>query len=145
MFRQAILRGHKHRTPRAAVADLQAKDVAIKRHRSFHVLYVKAQMTQRGYFWHKSSLQWTVKLLDGLAGVVNVSAERERTGVMECWSTGVRSYRIAIFTHLVSVRTLTWKLKRRYFRHYVDSTRRNTMEFVNLDKKIAETDKKTIR
>src|SRR4029077_8321074 len=101
MFRQAILRGHKHRTPRAAVADLQAKDVAIKRHRSFHVLYVKAQMTQRGYFWHKSSLQWTVRLLDGLAGVVNVSAERERTGVMECWSTGVRSYRIAIFTHLV--------------------------------------------
>src|ERR1700756_4815847 len=106
MFRQAILRGHKHRTPRAAVAHLQAEDIPVKRHRSFHILYVKAQMTQRGYFWHKSSLQWTVRLLDGLAGVCQRLSENWSDGVLEYWGS---------FVHIVLQYSRAW-----FFREDID-------------------------
>jgi hypothetical protein len=55
MFQRAILGGHENPASRAAIAYLQAENIAVESDRALDVANINADVTQRSDFRHKTS------------------------------------------------------------------------------------------
>ena len=78
VFGNTVLRRHEDTAPRAAVAHLQAEDVAIERDGAFDVAHIQPHVPQRSDFRHVDLLRWLGLLDVRLRQVNDRQAARQR-------------------------------------------------------------------